>query len=84
MNPHSNIYRALQINPGAGIYFDSQRIYARNLEVPSGNAVGTAQGIARAYSVFATGDTNWDYARKHSTCSRLRQLPQRVGFTTNA
>ena len=31
------------------------RIYARNLEVPSGGAVGTARAIAHAYSVFATG-----------------------------
>ena len=27
----------------------------RNLEVPSGGVVGTARGIARAYSVFANG-----------------------------
>jgi CubicO group peptidase (beta-lactamase class C family) len=55
MNPRSNIYRALVVNPGTGIYMDQQRVYARELEVPSGNAVGTAQAIARAYSVFATG-----------------------------
>ena len=55
MNRHSNIYRALEINPGAGVYFDEQRVYARNLEVPSGGAVGTARAIAHAYSVFATG-----------------------------
>ena len=34
---------------------DADRIYARNLEVPSGGAIGTARAIARAYSVFATG-----------------------------
>ena len=34
---------------------DEQRVYARNLEVPSGGAVGTARAIAHAYSVFATG-----------------------------
>ena len=55
MNPRSNIYRALIVNPGASVYLDEQRIYARNLEVPSGNAVGTARGIAHAYSVFASG-----------------------------
>jgi CubicO group peptidase (beta-lactamase class C family) len=55
MNRHSNIYRALVVNPGAGVYSDPQRVYARNLEVPSGNAVGTARAIAHAYSVFATG-----------------------------
>lgn len=53
MNSRSNIYRALIANPGAGIYQDEQYIYARNLEVPSGNGVGTARAIAHAYSVFA-------------------------------
>jgi CubicO group peptidase (beta-lactamase class C family) len=55
MNRRSNIYRALEINPGVSVYFDEQRVYARNLEVPSGGAVGTARAIARAYSLFATG-----------------------------
>jgi len=55
MNRHSNIYRALITNPGFGITHDEQRVYARNLEVPSGGAVGTARGIAHAYGVFAAG-----------------------------
>jgi len=55
MNPRSNIYRALVVNPGAGVCLDEQRIYARNLEVPSGGAVGTARAIAHAYGVFAAG-----------------------------
>lgn len=54
LNRRSNIYRALIANPGAGICQDEQRIYARNLEVPSGGGVGTARAIARAYSAFAT------------------------------
>jgi len=55
VNPRSNIYRALVINPGAGVCLDEHRIYARNLEVPSGGAVGTARAIAHAYGVFAAG-----------------------------
>jgi CubicO group peptidase (beta-lactamase class C family) len=55
LNPHSNIYRALQVNPGTAVYFDEPRIYARELEVPSGGAVATAKGIAHAYGVFASG-----------------------------
>jgi CubicO group peptidase (beta-lactamase class C family) len=55
MNRHSNIYRALLTNPGAGVYHDEQRVYARNFEVPSGGAVGTARGIAHAYGAFAAG-----------------------------
>jgi CubicO group peptidase (beta-lactamase class C family) len=55
MNRHSNIHRALVINPGSAVYLDEHSVYARNLEVPSGCGVGTARGIAHAYSVFATG-----------------------------
>jgi CubicO group peptidase (beta-lactamase class C family) len=51
LNPRSNIVRALQ---GSELPEDRQRIYARNLEIPSGGGVGTARAIARAYSVFAT------------------------------
>lgn len=51
-NRHSNIMRALA---GSELPHDAQRIYARDLEVPSGGGVGTARAIARAYSVFATG-----------------------------
>ena len=54
MNHHSNIYRALVTNPGSSVYQDPERIYARNLEVPSGGGVGTARGIAHAYGVFAS------------------------------
>jgi CubicO group peptidase (beta-lactamase class C family) len=52
MNRHSNINRALR---GSELPHDAQRVYARNFEVPSGGAVGTARAIAQAYSVFATG-----------------------------
>jgi CubicO group peptidase (beta-lactamase class C family) len=55
MNPHSNIHRALVTNPGSSVYLDEQRVYARNFEVPSGGGVGTARGIAHAYSAFAAG-----------------------------
>ena len=52
MNSHSNISRALR---GSELPHDEPHVYARNLEVPSGGAVGTATAIAHAYSVFATG-----------------------------
>jgi CubicO group peptidase (beta-lactamase class C family) len=54
MNRRSNISRALAVNPGTSVYFDEERVYARNLEVPAGGGVGTARGIAHAYGVFAT------------------------------
>ena len=53
-NRHSNIYRALAANPGTAIYMDEDRVYARNIQAPSGNGIGTAQAMARAYGVFAT------------------------------
>jgi len=52
LNRRSNIVRALE---GSDFPHDAQRIYARNLEVPSGGGVGTARAMARAYGVFATG-----------------------------
>jgi len=52
MNRRSRISRALR---GSELPHDEQHIYARNLEVPSGGAVGTARAIASAYSAFATG-----------------------------
>jgi CubicO group peptidase (beta-lactamase class C family) len=52
MNPRSKIVRTLR---GSELPHDERRVYARNLEVPSGGAVGTARAIARAYGVFATG-----------------------------
>ena len=55
MDRHSPLYRALVVNPGSAITLDPERVYARNLEVPSGGGVGTARAMAQAYSEFATG-----------------------------
>jgi CubicO group peptidase (beta-lactamase class C family) len=52
LNPRANIRRALR---GAELPHDPAHVYARNLEVASGGGVGSARGMARAYSVFATG-----------------------------
>jgi CubicO group peptidase (beta-lactamase class C family) len=53
-NPRSKLSRALAVNPGTAIYLDESRVYARNLEVPAGNGVGTARAMAHAYGVFAS------------------------------
>jgi CubicO group peptidase (beta-lactamase class C family) len=55
MNRRSPLYRAMVSNPGTLLPLDPDRVYARNLEVPSGGGVGTARAIAHAYSEFATG-----------------------------
>jgi CubicO group peptidase (beta-lactamase class C family) len=80
INPRSNIYRALVINPGTGVYFDRQRIYARDLEVPSGNAVGSARAIARAYSVFATGGRELGLRRETLDLLSAPAIPPTRGF----
>jgi CubicO group peptidase (beta-lactamase class C family) len=80
MNPHSNIYRALEINPGTRVYFDEQRVYARNLEVPSGNAVATARGIAHAYSVFATGGHELGLRKETLELLAAPAIPPTRGF----
>ncbi len=55
INRRSVVYRSLLSNPGVAFVRDKERVYVRNLEVPSGGGVGTARGIGRAYGVFASG-----------------------------
>ena len=55
MNPRSALHRALVVNPGSELPLDRERVYARDLEVPSGGGVGTARAIAKAYGEFAAG-----------------------------
>lgn len=55
MNPRSHLFRSYMVNPGAACVFDKDRLYARELEVPSGGGVGTARAIAKAYGLFAAG-----------------------------
>jgi CubicO group peptidase (beta-lactamase class C family) len=66
MNRRSRISRALD---GSQLPHDEAHVYARNLEVPSGGAVGTARAIARAYSVFATGGR--ELGLRHETLELL-------------
>jgi CubicO group peptidase (beta-lactamase class C family) len=80
LNPRSNIYRALVINPGTAVYQDEGRVYARDLEVPSGNAVGTARGIAHAYSVFATGGRELGLRQETLEALAARAVPPTRGF----
>jgi CubicO group peptidase (beta-lactamase class C family) len=80
VNPRSNIYRALMINPGAGVYLDERRIYARDLEVPSGCGIGTARAIAHAYSVFATGGRELGLRRETLDLLAAPATPPTHGF----
>lgn len=80
MNPHSNIHRALIVNPGTSIYLDDRRVYARNLEVPSGGAVGTARGIAHAYGVFAAGGKELSLRQETLDLLAAPAIPPTHGF----
>jgi CubicO group peptidase (beta-lactamase class C family) len=80
INPRSNIYRALEVNPGTSVYFDEQRVYARDLEVPSGNAIATARGIAHAYSVFATGGRELGLRKETLDLLAAPAIPSAHGF----
>jgi CubicO group peptidase (beta-lactamase class C family) len=68
MNRHSNIYRALEINPGTAVYFDPQRIYARDLE---GRLVAGSQRrvpLPMPMASSPTADASSICARRHSSC----------------
>ena len=80
MNPHSNINRALSMNPGTSVYLDERRVYARNLEVPSGGGVATARGIAHAYGVFAAGGHELGLRRETLELLAAPAVPAAHGF----
>jgi len=80
INPRSNINRALNTNPGTRIYQDAEHIYTRNLEVPSGNGVATARGIAQAYSVFATGGRELGLCQETLALLAAPAIPPTRGF----
>jgi CubicO group peptidase (beta-lactamase class C family) len=77
MNPHSKITRTLQ---GSELPIDPEHIYARNLEVPSGGAVGTARAIAHTYSVFATGGQELGLRRETLDLLAAPATPPTYGF----
>lgn len=81
MNPRSALRRVLA---GSLFPLDKERVYARNLEVPSGGGVGTARAIAHAYSVFATSGK--ELGLKEETLRQLRApaVAPREGFRDGA
>jgi CubicO group peptidase (beta-lactamase class C family) len=76
-NPRSKIVRALR---GSELPHDTDRIYARNLEVPSGGAVTTARGIAHAYGVFAAGGDELGLRRETLDLLAAPAVPPTRGF----
>ena len=80
LNPRSNIRRALTVNPGSTVYLDEERVYARNLEVPSGGAVCTARGMAHAYGVFAGDGRELGLSRQTLDLLAAPAIPPTHGF----
>lgn len=80
LNPYSNISRALVTNPGTNIYLDRDRIYTRNLEVPAGNGVTTARGLAHAYGVFAHDGHELGLRRETLDLLAAPAVPPQRGF----
>ena len=80
MNRRSNIYRALFTNPGFALALDEQRVYARNLEMPSGGAVGTARAIAHAYGAFASGGRELGLRQETLDLLAAPAIPPTRGF----
>src|SRR6185295_7321883 len=71
------IVRALR---GSELPHDEQRVYSRNLEVPSGGAVGSARAIAHAYSVFATGGHELGLRKETLDALAAPAIPPTHGF----
>jgi CubicO group peptidase (beta-lactamase class C family) len=80
MNRRSLTYRAMFVNPGVGLPFDTERVYSRELEVPSQGGVGTARAIAQAYCTFATGGS--ELGLKGETLQKIigPAVPPKFGF----
>ena len=76
-NPRSRIVRALR---GSELPHDESVVYARNLEVPSGGAVGTARAIAHAYGVFAGGGRELGLRRETLDLLAAPAIPPTRGF----
>jgi CubicO group peptidase (beta-lactamase class C family) len=77
LNPHSRIVRALW---GSELPIDAQHIYARNFEIASGGAVGTARAIARAYGVFASGGRELGLRKETLDLLAAPAIPAARGF----
>jgi CubicO group peptidase (beta-lactamase class C family) len=77
MNPRSKATRTLK---GSELPHDTARIYARDLEVPSGGGVATARAIARAYSVFATDGRELGLGRRTLDLLAAPAIPPTQGF----
>jgi CubicO group peptidase (beta-lactamase class C family) len=80
MNPRSVLFRSLISNPGTMVPIDRERIYARELEIPSGGGIGTARAIAKAYGAFATDGHELGLRPETLAALRAPAVPPKRGF----
>ncbi len=76
LNPRSRIHRSLW----GDLPTDPERIYPRNVEVPSGGGIGTARAMAKAYGVFASGGKELGLRRETLEQLMAPPVPPRRGF----
>jgi CubicO group peptidase (beta-lactamase class C family) len=84
VNPRSAIYRGLIGHPAAALPMDEERVYARELEIPSGGGVGSARGIARAYGAFAAGGRELGLRAETLRALSAPAVPSAHGFYDEA
>ncbi len=76
LNPRSRIHRALW----GDLPTDRDRVYPRNVEVPSGGGIGTARAMAKAYGVFASGGKELGLRRETFEELKAPPIPPAHGF----
>jgi CubicO group peptidase (beta-lactamase class C family) len=79
LQKRSVLHRALTENPGTSFYLDAHHRPLRGIEAPSGNGVGNARGIARAYGVFATGGRELGLRPETIAALEADAIPATVG-----
>ena len=79
MFPNSKIRRCL-LGSELPEQMGNEKIYARNLEVPSGGGVGTARALAKAYGVFATGGKELGLQKETLEQLKAPAIPPTKGF----
>ena len=80
MNRSSNISKALR---GSELPHDDQRMSARNLEVPSGGALGRRERWLAPTASLPLAATSWGSGRRRLPCWPHPRFHRRAGFTTN-
>ena len=80
LDRRSVLYRSLIANPGTQFYLDAEQVIVRELEVPSGGGVASAQALAKSYGVFATGGHALGLRAETFEALKAEAVPSQHGF----